>query len=205
MSENRMAFNMTQNFSDIILHLYRKYSETATWIKLLPYRLFGLKVGSRPNFAQGICFSKLYLKNITIGNNVSLGERGYVLILQKQGRICIGDGTYICDDFFISSHAPVSIGKNCLFSFKVTILGHSHPVGWGVNPVTSGYEECAPTSIGEGCFIGCYAIIMPGVRLGDYCVVGANSVVTKSFPAGSVIAGNPASLMRSMPGKNMPN
>jgi acetyltransferase-like isoleucine patch superfamily enzyme len=40
---------------------------------------------------------------------------------------------------------------------------------------------------------------MSGVTLGDYCVVGANSVVTRSFPAGSVIAGAPARLLRTLP------
>jgi acetyltransferase-like isoleucine patch superfamily enzyme len=41
-------------------------------------------------------------------------------------------------------------------------------------------------------------VIMPGVKLGENCVVGANSVVTKSFEAGSVIAGAPAKLLRSL-------
>ena len=194
---------MKQKLIDLLLHIHQKCSEAATWIKLCPYRLLGLKVGSHANFSYGICFSKLYLKNITIGNNVSLGQRGYVLILNKRGCISIGDGTVICGDFYISSHAPVHIGNNCQFSFKVTVLGHAHPVGWGVNPVTSGYKECPPTSIGDCCFIGCCAVIMPGVCLGDYCVVGAGSVVTKSFPAGSVIAGSPAKLIRTLNGKDV--
>lgn len=46
--------------------------------------------------------------------------------------------------------------------------------------------------IGDGCWIGEGACILKGVELGENCVVGANAVVTKSFPAGSVLGGVPA-------------
>jgi acetyltransferase-like isoleucine patch superfamily enzyme len=48
--------------------------------------------------------------------------------------------------------------------------------------------------IGKGCDIGANAVILPGVTLGDYCQVGAGAVVTKSFPAHSIVTGVPASL-----------
>ena len=51
--------------------------------------------------------------------------------------------------------------------------------------------------IGKYCWLGFASVILPGVVLGDYTIVGANSVVTKSFPAGyCVIAGNPAKIIR---------
>jgi maltose O-acetyltransferase len=49
-----------------------------------------------------------------------------------------------------------------------------------------------PIRIGKGCWIGANAVILPAVQLGDRVVVGAGAVVTKSFPADSVIVGNPA-------------
>jgi len=53
------------------------------------------------------------------------------------------------------------------------------------------------TRIGKSCFIGGGSIIMPGVTIGDGSVVGAGSVVTKDVPPASVVAGNPAKVIRS--------
>jgi acetyltransferase-like isoleucine patch superfamily enzyme len=53
------------------------------------------------------------------------------------------------------------------------------------------------TYIGKNCFIGAYSIILPGVRIGDECVVGSGSVVTTDVPSHSVVAGNPARIIHS--------
>lgn len=53
------------------------------------------------------------------------------------------------------------------------------------------------TYIGKNCFIGAHAIVMPGVRIGDECIVGSGSVVTRDVPSHSIVAGNPASVIRS--------
>jgi acetyltransferase-like isoleucine patch superfamily enzyme len=52
------------------------------------------------------------------------------------------------------------------------------------------------TRIGSRCFIGANAIVMPGVIIGDGAIVGAGAVVTKGVPAGCVVAGNPARIVR---------
>ena len=54
-----------------------------------------------------------------------------------------------------------------------------------------------PIKIGRNCFIGCNAIILKGTVLGDGCVVGAGAVVSGKFEAGSVIAGNPARVIKT--------
>jgi len=60
--------------------------------------------------------------------------------------------------------------------------------------ITEGKE----IEIEDDCFVGAHSFILKSVRLGKHCIVGANSVVTKSFPAYSVIAGNPAKLIKSL-------
>jgi len=53
------------------------------------------------------------------------------------------------------------------------------------------------TYIGRNCFIGAYSIIMPGITVGDECIVGSGSVVTDDVPSHSIVAGNPAKIIRS--------
>lgn len=53
------------------------------------------------------------------------------------------------------------------------------------------------TYIGRNCFIGANAIIMPGVRIGDECIIGSGAVVTRDVPGHSMVAGNPAQVIRS--------
>lgn len=61
-----------------------------------------------------------------------------------------------------------------------------------------GIEQCKEIAIGDDCWIGGGAVICPGVILGRRVVVGAGSVVTKSFPDDVVVAGNPARVIRRL-------
>ncbi len=53
------------------------------------------------------------------------------------------------------------------------------------------------TYIGKNCFIGAHSIIMPGIRIGDECIIGTGAVVTHDVPAHSIVGGNPAKVIRS--------
>ena len=55
----------------------------------------------------------------------------------------------------------------------------------------------ADTRIGKRCFVGANAVIMAGIEIGDEVVVGAGSIVTKSIPSGSIVAGNPARILKT--------
>lgn len=58
--------------------------------------------------------------------------------------------------------------------------------------------ETSPIEIGENVWIGMNAIILKGVKIGKNSVIGANSVVTKDIPENSIVAGNPARIIRSI-------
>ena len=190
-------------FVSLLRNFLRAWNGLLSFFRLLKPRLLGLRTGSNVHVGGGIEWPLGNVKNIRVGENVSLGKHGwfYIPLNNRQATIQIGSGTAIGNDFVITSNASIEIGRECLLSYRVTVMDHSHATGPGVAPVTSGLTEGKPVTIGDKCFLGCNVVIMPGVKLGENCVVGANSVVTKSFEAGSVIAGAPAKLLRNLGSK----
>ena len=79
----------------------------------------------------------------------------------------------------------------------VVIMATSHGYDRTDLPVRlqGGWEK--PISIGNDVWIGTRVIVLPGVNLGDHCIVAAGAVVTKSFPAYSIVGGVPARLLKA--------
>jgi acetyltransferase-like isoleucine patch superfamily enzyme len=138
---------------------------------------------------------------IVIGSYVSIGPRS--IISTSGGVVEIGSRTSFFSDCLVSG--VVSIGKNCLFAKNVTILSSTHQLH---GPGTIRENDAAaqtdpsrklysPVVIGDDCWLGSNSVIMPGVKLETGTVVGANAVVTKSFPAYSIVGGVPAKLISS--------
>jgi acetyltransferase-like isoleucine patch superfamily enzyme len=80
----------------------------------------------------------------------------------------------------------VHIGAHSWIAFEARILTHDRTRGLYLH-----------TRVGQNCFVGGRSLILPGVEIGDNCVIGAGSVVTKSVPPRSLVAGNPARILRS--------
>ena len=80
----------------------------------------------------------------------------------------------------------VHVGAHSYLAFESRILTHDRTRGLYLH-----------TRVGRNCFVGGRATILPGVEVGDGCVIGTGAVVTKSVPAGSVVAGTPARVLRS--------
>ncbi|MFO1175767.1 MAG: DapH/DapD/GlmU-related protein [Paracoccaceae bacterium] len=80
----------------------------------------------------------------------------------------------------------IHVGPQSYVAFETRILTHDRTRGLYLH-----------TRIGANCFVGGRSLILPGVEIGDNCVVGAGSVVTRSVPPRSIVAGNPARVIRS--------
>jgi acetyltransferase-like isoleucine patch superfamily enzyme len=94
---------------------------------------------------------------------------------------------------YIQGKNGIEIGEGTIFAPGVRIISANHSPG---NLDT--HEKDPPVRIGRNCWIAVNAVILPGVTIEDNVVVGAGSVVTKSFSEGSVIAGVPARLIRTV-------
>lgn len=87
----------------------------------------------------------------------------------------------------------VHIGRNCIFAPGSMVLTHDASYFLFTNEY-----RVAPVSIGDNCFIGYGAVILPGITVGDNVVIGAGSVVTKDVPSDSVATGVPAKVISSL-------
>ncbi|GAB3711940.1 acyltransferase [Flavobacterium koreense] len=84
----------------------------------------------------------------------------------------------------------IEIGDDVVFAPQVYLLAHDTSTKRSLD-----YTRIGKIKIGNNCFIGARAFIMPGVTIGDNSIVGAGSIVSKSVPADVVVAGNPARII----------
>jgi acetyltransferase-like isoleucine patch superfamily enzyme len=138
---------------------------------------------------------------ITVGKHVALGPR--TIVSTTAGAITIGNRTSFFSDCIISG--MVLIGEGCLFAKNVTVLSGTHQIyGGGTIRQNDASYQAGPNyqpmnlvTIGDDCWLGSNSVILPGVSLGKGTVVGANTVVTKSFPDYSIVGGVPAKIIGS--------
>lgn len=128
---------------------------------------------------------------------------------REQSSLVIGDRTYIGDSTFVIA-SKIEIGEDVLISWGCTFVDHdSHSLRfsqrksdvekWIVGQKDWTNVEIAPVSIEDKVWIGFGVIVLKGVTIGTGAIVGAGSVVTKDVPAWTVVAGNPARVIREIP------
>ena len=92
--------------------------------------------------------------------------------------------------------AAITFGDNCLLGPNVSIYTAGHPVH--PHSRNSRYEYGIAVTVGNDVWLGGCTVICPGVTIGDGCVIGAGSVVTKDIPPYSIAAGNPCRVIRTI-------
>jgi acetyltransferase-like isoleucine patch superfamily enzyme len=132
---------------------------------------------SRPLFPAGMRadFQQVFDPKITIGNRVT-----------STGGLTLG------------AHQDITIEDDVMFAANVMLSDALH--GYETAHVPYKYQpmcRIAPIVIKRGCWIGQNVVVLPGVTIGEQCIVGANSVVTKNIPARSIAYGAPARVVKS--------
>lgn len=130
------------------------------------------------------------------------GGCGEHVHINQPFRCDYGCNIYVGDKFFanfnltILDEAPVRIGDRVLIGPNVSIYTACHPLDAAERGTFVEWAE--PVTIGNDVWIGGSATILPGVTIGDGAIVGAGSVVTRDVPAGAVVGGNPARVIKKL-------
>ena len=136
----------------------------------------------------------------------------------KKTVCCCGDNIHLFGNPEISFPQNLSLGNNCKINSEVYInarsgvcIGDDVTLSHGAKIISTGYDidhwmssgekihtTNTPITIGNNCWIGANAIILPGVEItGEYVIIGAGAVVTKSITESNVlVAGNPANIVK---------
>ena len=132
------------------------------------------------------CGSDAYVEtpiHASWGINTSIGARFYA----NFNLVLIDDG-------------PITIGDDVLIGPNVTLATAQHPICPELRAQGTQYNK--PITIGNRVWLASGIIVLPGVTIGDDCVIGAGSVVTKSIPPRSVAVGNPCKVIREITEKD---
>jgi carbonic anhydrase/acetyltransferase-like protein (isoleucine patch superfamily) len=148
--------------------------------------------GRRLRLGPGVRW-RTHLARIEIGDGVFVRRGAKLGVSGRAGQpavLRIGDRVGIGDRSEIHCGRELVIGDDSLIAWDVVIMDRSyHSLG-------PGPEQPEPVRIGERVWIGCRSTVLPGVQIGDGAVVAAGSVVTRSVAPRTLVAGNPARVVR---------
>lgn len=148
---------------------YSRMNFGSKHIRGILVRGFVKKAGKNINVERGAIFSR----DITIGDYSGIGEN---TVIPGRG---------------------VRIGNNVMMGPWCIIYTTNHEYGRTDIPmIMQGMKEPEPVTVGDDVWIGGRVIILPGVKVGNGCIIGAGAVVTKDVPDYAIVGGNPARVLK---------
>jgi acetyltransferase-like isoleucine patch superfamily enzyme len=141
-------------------------------------------------------FSFTNLYGCEIGDDVKIGTFVEIQKGAKVGHRCkISSHTFICEG--VTLEDDVFIGHNVVFTNDL----YPRATNAGGQLQTEADWKCIPTLVKRGASIGSGAVLLCGITVGENAMIGAGSVVTKDVPSDTIVAGNPARIIKSLPKK----
>jgi acetyltransferase-like isoleucine patch superfamily enzyme len=145
-------------------------------------------------------------------NDITIGDHAMIsgtLVSENHGKIFLGNYVYLRENSTIGSVNSITIGDYTSIADHVVILdNNNHPINPEDRKIKSSsprgsdlrkwrHSESAPIIIGSNVWIGSYARVCKGVNIGDNSIIAANAVVTKDVPPNTIVAGNPAKIVKT--------
>ena len=144
----------------------------APWLRLL-----GARIGRR-SIVHDVRFFNLYRRGLA-------GLR-------------IGEECFLGDECLLDLAEAITLERQVTFAERVLVLTHTN-VGYADHPLQAHFPAlAAPVVVEQGSFVGAAATLLPGIRIGARSFVAAGSVVTADVPAGTLVAGVPARVVRTL-------
>lgn len=110
--------------------------------------------------------------------------------------IILGKNVFINSNCYFMDGAKITVGDNVFIGPSCGFYTANHLLDYQTR--NQGIEQALPISIGNNVWLGGNVIVLPGVKIGDGCVIGAGSVVTKDIEANSVATGIPCNVIKKI-------
>ena len=164
------------------------------------FNLSKIRFGRFMKLGDQVYLSALGSDGITFGDNVGIGAYSRVVVSTSLNQIGtyirIGNNVGIGEFAYLGGAGGLEIGDDCIVGQYFSCHPENHNYSTQNIPIRMQGVNRKGINIGKNCWIGSKVTILDGVTIGDGCILAAGSVVTKSFPANSIIGGVPAKFLK---------
>lgn len=162
---------------------------------------YQITAGKNLILEDNVSLNALSTNGIKLGDHVSIARDCILfctgVIAHKGIGITIGDRTGISARAYFAGQGGITIGDDVIMGPGVQIFSENHNFSDAVITIKEQGITKQTVVIGNNCWLGAGTTILAGVTVGDGCVIAAGSVVNKSIPANSIVAGVPAKVIKS--------
>jgi acetyltransferase-like isoleucine patch superfamily enzyme len=182
-----------QALKKLVLYLLmpKNQSRPRLWVKLMVNPLKHKK-GKGARICWNTRMDVLPFNDFSLGKNSTIED--FSVVNNGMGAVLIGDNTRVGISNVLIG--PIQIGNHVIIAQNVVMSGLNHGYEDIKTPIRMQPCTTAKISIGNDSWIGANSVITAGVTIGKHAVVAAGSVVTKSVPDYSIVAGNPARIIK---------
>lgn len=143
-------------------------------------------------------YSRIWYKKLGVKGKNYYYLASDIKFIGDYSLLYMAKGSEIRDGSFLLIKNKIKIGENSTIAYQSTLLTSANPNG-PLNNLSKVYDKvCKPIIIGDNTWVGARVTILPGVTIGNYCVVAAGSVVNRDVPDYTVVAGVPARKVKEL-------